>query len=93
MVDEIMQAPSFCGYLADQYGNYVVQKALQVALEPKKTQFLNLLRPEMPELMATSSLGYKIYCRLIKQYPTLQPEGAEIRSGNYRGQPGFKGSS
>ena len=28
MVDEIMQAPSFCGYLADQYGNYVVQKAL-----------------------------------------------------------------
>lgn len=36
MVDEIMKASSFKEYLADQYGNYVIQKAIQVAVEPKK---------------------------------------------------------
>ena len=31
MVEEIMQADSFYDFLSDQYGNYVIQKALQVA--------------------------------------------------------------
>jgi len=28
MVEEILQAPSFYEFLVDQYGNYVIQKAL-----------------------------------------------------------------
>ena len=36
MVSEVMAAKSFKKYLLDQYGNYVIQKALQVSIEPKK---------------------------------------------------------
>ena len=49
--------------------------AIQVALEPKKTEFLELIKPEMADLAASSSLGHKIYCRLVKQYPKLQQTG------------------
>ena len=71
MVDEIMKATSFKQYLADQYGNYVIQKAIQVALEPKKRQFLELLKPEMAALASSGNFGFKIYGRLVKQYPIL----------------------
>lgn len=71
MVAEIMLAKSFSGYLADQYGNYVIQKAIQVASEPAKSQFLQLLKPEMGTLAQSGKLGHKIFCRLIKQYPVL----------------------
>ena len=50
-----------------------------MATESRKAEFLELLRPEMSSLAASSSLGYKIYCRLIKQYPTLQQAGVERR--------------
>lgn len=72
MVDEVMQATNFKDYLADQYGNYVIQKAIQVATESKRTRFLELLKPDMAQLAHAGNLGYKIYCRLAKQYPMLQ---------------------
>ena len=50
MVAEIMEADYFVEYLADQYGNYVIQKALQVAVEPALSHFLEKLRPQMPAL-------------------------------------------
>lgn len=34
MVKEILSAHSFYDFLIDQYGNYVIQKSLSVAVEP-----------------------------------------------------------
>ncbi len=34
MVKEILSASSFYDFLLDQYGNYVIQKSLSVAVEP-----------------------------------------------------------
>ena len=84
MVAEIMQADSFKDYLADQYGNYVIQKAIQVATEPKKSEFLELLKSDMAGLATSGNLGYKIYCRLLKQYPVLQQPDVDrqLRQGN-----------
>lgn len=45
MVEEIMKANYFVEFLADQYGNYVIQKALQVAVEPNLSLFIEKLRP------------------------------------------------
>ena len=87
MVAEIMKARSFKDYLADQYGNYVIQKAIQVAVEPHKSQFLKLLAPEMVALATSGTFGFKIYSRLAKQYPQqLQQAEAERQYRQSQGQ-------
>ena len=71
MVHEIMQADSFYDFLSDQYGNYVIQKALQVADEQTQKQFLEKLKPDIALLQNSQGFGQKIYIRLVKQYPVL----------------------
>ena len=71
MVQEIAQAPhtpSYYPYLVDQYANYVIQKALQVAVEPLFSEFIAKLQVDMPKLATSGEFGYKIYQRLSKQY-------------------------
>ena len=81
MVQEILNSvPSFYDLLIDQYGNYVVQKALSVAAEPSFTLFIEKLRPDVERLRNSNEFGVKIYNRLVKQYPLL---GGEIRGGKF----------
>ncbi len=68
MVAEIQSAHSFVPYLTDQYGNYVIQKALMVADEAQFTSFIAKLKPQLPYLAQTSDFGYKIYQKVVKQY-------------------------
>ena len=69
MVREILQADTFYDFLLDQYGNYVIQKSLSVAIEPYFSQFIEKLKPDLERLKHSNEFGIKIYNRLIKQYP------------------------
>jgi len=71
MVKEILQADTFYNFLLDQYGNYVIQKSLSVAVEPYFSQFIEKLKPDLERLRHSNDFGIKIYNRLIKQYPQL----------------------
>jgi pumilio RNA-binding family len=64
--------------LSDQFGNYVLQKSLSVAQEPQLSQFLAALQPEVLKLQTHSDFGYKIYQRLVKKYPGLDPTYKDI---------------
>lgn len=78
MVAAIMGDPTqYFGLLSDQFGNYVLQKSLSVAQEPQLTQFLNALAPEVLKLQHYSDFGHKIYQRLVKKYPALDPSFQE----------------
>ena len=68
MVDEILLSPSFLPYLTDQYGNYVIQKALSVAVEPQFSAFISKLKFELPQLAQSGDFGSKIYQKIAKQY-------------------------
>lgn len=61
MVAEILSAESFVPFLLDQYGNYVIQKALNVADESQFNAFIAKLKPELPYLAQSSDFGYKIF--------------------------------
>jgi len=75
MVQEILTADSFFDFLMDQYGNYVIQKALSVAVEPYFSEFIEKLKPDVERLRFSNEFGLKIYHRLIKQYPPLNTTG------------------
>ena len=66
MVKKILTADTYYDYLVDQYGNYVIQKALSVAEEPYYTMFIEKLRPDIDRLRYSNEFGKKIYNRLIK---------------------------
>lgn len=74
MVEEILTADSYYDFLLDQYGNYVIQKALSVAVEPFFSEFIEKLRPDVQLLKQSNEFGVKIYNRLVKQYPQLESD-------------------
>jgi hypothetical protein len=58
--------------LIDNYGNYVIQKCLQVSNEPQLGQLISLLKDDVEKLGQSNDFGMKIYQRLIKKYPALE---------------------
>lgn len=98
MVAAIMGDPTqYYGLLSDQFGNYVLQKSLSVAQEPQLSQFLKSLAPEVLKLQHHSDFGHKIYQRLVKKYPVLDPgyqENLECpRGGKIIGPRGGRGAN
>jgi hypothetical protein len=87
MVREILSANTFYEFLLDQYGNYVIQKSLSVAVEPYFSEFIEKLKPDLERLRLSNDFGVKIYNRLVKQYPQL----ASSEKGGLRSQGGFGG--
>lgn len=83
MVKEILSADSFYEFLLDQYGNYVIQKSLSVAVEPHFSEFIEKLKPDMERLRTSTDFGVKIYNRLVKQYPQLAMEPFKGASKNF----------
>ncbi len=95
MVKEILSAESFYEFLLDQYGNYVIQKSLSVAVEPFFSQFIEKLKPDLERLRQSNDFGVKIYNRLVKQYPQLASDnpyraGAKTSFNTKRGGGGCK---
>jgi hypothetical protein len=80
MVHEILSADSFYEFLLDQYGNYVIQKSLSVAVEPHFSNFIEKLKPDMERLRLSNEFGIKIYNRLVKQYPQLASDHVRYKT-------------
>ncbi len=54
--------------LMDMYGNYVIQKALQIADEPYYSIFIENIAPVLGDLR-NLSFGAKLYTKFINNYP------------------------
>eukprot|EP00742_Colponemidia_sp_Colp-10_P003851 GILJ01004101.1.p1 GENE.GILJ01004101.1~~GILJ01004101.1.p1 ORF type:complete len:1018 (-),score=125.30 GILJ01004101.1:519-3572(-) len=72
MVNEVGTPEKLPKLLLDPFANYVVQRVLAVALEPVFSQLVVILRPHM-DALCVSSFGKRIYLKLIKKYPMLEP--------------------
>ena len=83
MVKEILSADTFYDFLLDQYGNYVIQKSLSVAVEPYFSLFIEKLKVDVERLRHSNEFGIKIYNRLIKQYPQLCPDSMRGGKAGY----------
>jgi hypothetical protein len=92
MVLEILSADSFYEFLLDQYGNYVIQKSLQVALEPHFSNFIEKLKPDLDRLRHSNEFGIKIYNRLVKQYPQLSCDHLVKGKSQYSAKKGKEAS-
>lgn len=90
MVKEILSASSFYEFLLDQYGNYVIQKSLSVAVEPVFSEFIEKLKPDVERLRQSNDFGVKIYNRLIKQYPSLSSDQYKSYKNQFGGSSGKK---
>ena len=53
--------------IKDQYGNYVVQKAMSISDEETVNKIIEQVKPIIPELLE-SNIGKKIYEKLIENY-------------------------
>ena len=60
--------------LIDNFGNYVIQKCLQVTQEPLLSVFISELKDDVEKLGQSNEFGVKIYQRLIKKYPALESD-------------------
>lgn len=54
--------------LHDAYGNYVVQRALQLAQSPQLEQFCEIIRPHLSSLKSTP-YGKRIYSKIVRRFP------------------------
>ena len=57
--------------LKNKFGNYVIQKALEISTEPYSSQLLLLIAPIIPELHFLP-FGKKLLTNLINKYPSLK---------------------
>eukprot|EP00871_Galdieria_phlegrea_P001570 jgi/Galph1/2413/GphlegSOOS_G1064.1 len=69
LIYELMADREIIGRLIhDAYGNYVVQRALQLAQAPQLEQFCDVIRPHLSSLKSTP-YGKRIYSKIIKRFP------------------------
>jgi len=54
--------------LLDMYGNYVIQKALQISYEPYYSIFIEYISPQLEKLRSLN-FGAKLYTKFINNYP------------------------
>jgi hypothetical protein len=69
LIYELMSDRELLGRLLhDAYGNYVVQRALQLAQSPQLEQFCEIIRPHLPSLKSTP-YGKRIYSKIVRRFP------------------------
>ncbi len=56
--------------ITDQFGNYVIQKALKVSNRNTQIEIINQIKPEIDQLKQTN-IGRKIYEHLMQSYSVL----------------------
>ena len=67
LVDDMIRNNIIEDIIKDQYGNYVVQKALIISDKDTINKIAKQIKPIIPELLE-SNIGRKIYEKLIEQY-------------------------
>jgi len=81
MITELADPRGLGDLLRDIYGNYVVQSALNIAVEPQISQVLAAVRPLLPSLRA-SGQGRRIAQKLEKKFPQLRGERGPSNASN-----------
>lgn len=88
IVKEMLTADGYLNFLTDQYGNYVIQKTLGVAEKDDLEKLIAKIKPDMEKLKEHSDFGLKIYNKLVKTYPSLQPKSAKTNKNKAKYKKG-----
>jgi len=72
IIKEISHPEIVYHLLFDNYGNYVLQKALAFAREPYFSVLTKAIVPHLEKLKHHYPFGNKLYLKLISSYPELQ---------------------
>ena len=60
--------------IKDQFGNYVIQKAMSISDQETLDKIIDLIRPIIPDLLL-STLGKKVLNKISQQYNVNFNEG------------------
>ena len=67
LIDDIIKNNQVKDMIKDQFGNYVIQKAMSISDEETLNKIIEQIKPIIPELLL-SNLGKKIVNKLMQQY-------------------------
>ena len=70
LINKLLEPDTMKALLCDQFGNYVVQKALNNANNDEQIKLLNLIGT-MVDKLKKLEFGFKLYHKLISKYPIL----------------------
>ena len=74
IIDDIINNNQVKDIIKDQYGNYVIQKAMSISDSDTLNKIVEQIKPIVPELLL-SNLGKKILNKLMQQYNIRFQEG------------------
>ena len=74
IIDDIIKNNQVKDIIKDQYGNYVIQKAMSISDSDTLNKIVEQIKPIVPELLL-SNLGKKILNKLMQQYNIRFQEG------------------
>lgn len=77
MARELCAPGAVARLLHDQYGNYVVQRALGVCSLSAARALVDAMRPHLPSIASTAG-GRRIVARILTKFPALAAEFAEL---------------
>ena len=70
LVNDMIKKGIIKDIIKDQYGNYVVQKAMLISDKETVNNIIKQIKPIIPELLE-SNIGKKVYEKLLDQYNDL----------------------
>jgi hypothetical protein len=70
LVNDMIDKDIIKDVIKDQYGNYVVQKAMSISDNDTINKIVKQIKPIIPELLE-SNIGKKVYEKLLEQYNDL----------------------
>lgn len=82
-IEELCSAPNIADLLRDQFGNYVIQRALSVSSLDQGMHLVKIIRPHL-HYMQHSSGGRRILAKVLKRFPTVDL-GDELLAAVSRG--------
>jgi len=71
IIEHLVDPEIIQSLLFDMYGNYVLQKAVNLSLEPHTSIFINTIASSLDTLKTYSNFGAKLYTKLVNTYPQL----------------------
>ena len=67
IIDDIIKNNQIKDMITDQFGNYVIQKAMNISDQETLNKIIEQIKPIIPELLL-SNFGKKIINKLMNQY-------------------------
>ena len=74
LINDMIKNNQITEIIKDQFGNYVIQKAMSISDQETLDKIINLIRPIIPDLLL-STLGKKVLNKISQQYNVNFNEG------------------